>query len=133
MKVYDVYKENKSKYSKYVIMIRVGIFFEVYDDDAYIVHNIMNYKVKNMKGYKRLGFPVNSYNMVINGLDKAKINYMIIDKDIVKKKFNKNNYNKYLYYNHTLEDRIDNIYKELLKRSNESSFKYLLDKIEDLL
>ncbi len=133
MKVIDVYNETKVKYPKYVIMIKIGVFYEVYNEDAYVIHNIMDYKVKDMKNNKRLGFPVNSYNKVIIGLDRAKVNYMVIDKEIIKKKFNKNNYSKYSYYEDTLEDRVDRIYKELLKRSNESSFKYLLDRIEELL
>ena len=71
MKVIDVYNENKVKYSKYVILIKVGIFYETYHEDAYILNNLLGYKISDVNGNKRLGFPVNSFNKVVNVNIKA--------------------------------------------------------------
>lgn len=82
MKVIDVYNENKVKYSKYVILIKVGIFYETYNEDAYILNNLLGYKISDINGNKRLGFPVNSFTKVTLKLKKFKINYLIIDKEV---------------------------------------------------
>ena len=71
MKVIDVYNENKVKYSKYVILIKVGIFYETYHEDAYILNNLLGYKISDVNGNKRLGFPVNNSNKVVNVNIKA--------------------------------------------------------------
>lgn len=99
MKVIDVYNEVNSKYFKYVIMIKVGNFYEVYNEDCYVVHNLLDYKIRNVGGNKRVGFPILAYNKVIECFCKNKINYVVVDGRVsVKSKFNKNMYNKYCFY-----------------------------------
>ena len=96
MRLVDVYRENKSRYDKYIIMIKCGYFYEIYGEDAYIMNKIFGYKVKNVGGMDRAGFPINSYNKVINRLNRIHINYYIIGGDRVK--FKDNNYDKYMEY-----------------------------------
>jgi DNA mismatch repair ATPase MutS len=132
MKVIDVYNEVKDKYPKYVIMIKVGNFYEVYNEDGVIVHNLLSYKVRSIGDNKRVGFPIVAYNKVTDCLNKNKINYIIVDGKIdVKKKFNKNRYDRFCYCE--VDDRINDIYKRLIDKKSETCFKYLLDKIEELL
>ncbi len=133
MKVIDVYNENKAKYSKYVILIKVGIFYETYNEDAYILNNLFNYKIRNINNVKQVGFPVNSYDKVITKLNKFKINYLIIDKEIIRKKFNKNNYNEFLNKNLSLDERINNIYSKLNVLKEKSNINQILNRIEDIL
>lgn len=62
-----------------------GKFYNVYDDDAYIINLLFGYKVlRNDKGliisYKS-GFPDNALNKVINKLEDNKISYKVIYKD----------------------------------------------------
>ena len=81
---------------KQVVSIRkVGKFYHAYEDDAYVIHAIMDYKVSNGK----VGFPTSSIGKVQTKLDECKVNYKIIDKDNIvdEKDFkNLNKYDKYL-------------------------------------
>lgn len=81
---------------KHVVSLRkVGKFYQSYEDDAYVIHALMNYNVCNGK----VGFPITSLAKVQNKLDEYKINYQIIEKDSIidSKDFkNSNKYDKYL-------------------------------------
>ena len=68
---------------------RQGIFYNVYDKDAYVLYSITDYKITN----GRLGFPKEKIDKVKEILDDKNINYSI---DGISKTFKKNNYNKYL-------------------------------------
>ena len=94
MKLVDIYKFYKEKYPKYIIMIKCGYFYEIYGEGANIMNRVFGYKIKEVSGCNRVGFPINSYNKVINRLNKLKINYLIYNDK--KAKFNDNNYDKYL-------------------------------------
>ena len=74
MKIIEKYNLNKNKYPKYIILIKVGIFYETYNEDAYILNNLFNYKIKEINNNKRLGFPTNSYDKVITKLKEFQIN-----------------------------------------------------------
>ncbi len=65
-----------------------GIFYNVYDKDAYVLYSITDYKITN----GRLGFPKEKIDKIREILDDKNIDYSI---DGVGKTFNKNNYNKY--------------------------------------
>ena len=65
-----------------------GIFYNVYDKDAYVLYSITDYKITN----GRLGFPKEKIDKIKEILEDKNINYNI---DGVFKTFNKNNYDKY--------------------------------------
>ncbi len=133
MKLIDVYKENKVKYPKYVIMIKVGNFYEIYGEEVYILNNLFNYKIKKVGNNDRVGFPIIAYNKVINKFDKFKINYIIIDKENIKKRFNKNNYDKYLSKDLNIDNRIHIINEKLQYLKESKNVNQILDKIEEVL
>ena len=75
-----------------VIKIRKsGTFYNVFDDDCYILYLLFNYNIKNYK----IGFPKSALNKVINKLDELKINYEVIGEDL---KGNYKKLNKYLKF-----------------------------------
>ena len=79
-----------------LVLIKNGTFYNAYNEDAYIISYLFNYKVNKDK---KCGFSNNSFNKVINTLEDKKINYEIVykDKNPVIKKYNKlNNYKKIL-------------------------------------
>ncbi len=134
MRLIDKYNDYKERFPKYVIIIKCGNFYEVFNEDSYVIHNLCNYKVRIIGDYRKLGFPILAYNKVIDNLNKRKVNYIIVnEKDYIKNKFNKNNYDKYLDYTDSIQERIDIIYNKLNKLKDEKSFIHLLCKIEDLL
>ena len=50
MKVYDIYTEKKKDYSRYVILIKVGNFYETYGEDTFLMNNLFDYKIKVVGG-----------------------------------------------------------------------------------
>lgn len=58
MKIYDVYKDNKVKYKEYIVLIKVGNFYETYGEDGYLLNNLFDYKIKDIGDVKRVGFPL---------------------------------------------------------------------------
>ena len=130
MKVVDLYNTYKDNYKEYVVFIRMGNFYETYNNDAYIISKIMNYKVKNISNNIRVGFPITSLNKVLDELNNNKINYIVIEKDeiykiSIKKKFRDNNY---LNYDSNRLIRINNIYNRIMNCNNN-----VLDKIEEII
>lgn len=133
MKAIDLYRENKERYPKYVILIKVGVFYETYNEDCLVLNNLFGYKIKNIGDYYRTGFPINSYSKVIEKLNKTKINYLIIGDEVIKRKFNKNQYDCYIKTDLNIDQRIDDIYKRLKYLKLNSNINTLLNKIEGIL
>lgn len=84
----------------------IGKFYQAYEDDAYVIHALMDYKVSNGK----VGFPIISIGKVQNKLDECKINYKIIDKDSIVSENDFRNFNKYDKY---LKDGIKSMNKKI--------------------
>ncbi len=133
MKIYDVYKNKKIKYAKYVVLIKVGHFYETYGEDAYLLNNLFDYKVKDIGKVKRVGFPLIAYNKVTCKLNTFKINYLIVDNEVVKKKFNKNNYDKYVNSNDSISTRVEKICERLRVLKDTPKIEKILDKVEELI
>lgn len=134
MKVIDKYNLYKNKYSKYIVLIKVGIFYEAYGEDVYILNNLFSYKIKEINGVKRVGFPISSYDKVISKFRCFKINYVIVeDDDVTRKKFNFNNYDKYVPNDLSLEDRINKVYDRLRVLKDNSNIIDVLDRLEEIL
>lgn len=134
MKIYDVYKNKKIKYAEYVVLIRVGTFYETYGEDGYLLNNLFDYKVKDVGGVKRVGFPLVAYNKVIAKLMTFKINYLVVEgSDVIKKKFNINNYNKYTNNDDSISIRVDRICERLKVLKDTPKIENLLDKLEEIV
>ena len=104
----------------YLYVKKIGNFYNVYEDDAVILHHLFKYKI--IKSKQNSGFPISAFNKVINALDDKKISYKIFEKDnlVMEKDYdNINNYNKILKEgNDKLEeeirlDRIENKIKNM--------------------
>ena len=132
MKLKDTYNMYKQKYQKYVIIIKCGNFYEVYGEEAYILNNLFGYKIKNVSGLTRVGFPIISYNKVTDKLKKFNINYVVVNDGTIRKKFNKNNYDKYIS-NLDIDKRINNIKDKLVLLKEKPSIIKVLEKVENLI
>lgn len=142
MKIIDTYNIYKEKYREYVVLIKSGIFYSVYNDDVSIIYSLFHYKIKNVGNNFNIGFPISNINNVCNKLVNKKINYIILEKEndnyevIEKQKFNKNNYNNYkvdlskLSY---LNNRINNIVNKLNNKVLDKNIDEILFKIEELI
>lgn len=81
--------------NKSVTIRKIGKFYNVFDQDVYIIFYFFNYKITN----GRIGFPESSFNKVINVLEENKISYIIkgngTTPDIIHNT-SPNNYEKFL-------------------------------------
>ena len=113
------YEEVKQKYEDYIVIQKQGIFYTVYELDAYIISYIFDYQVK----INKVGFP--NIDKVVDKLNKLKINYIVINEN--KKKFKNNNYSKY-----TLEN-INKMNKIIDKLKNNIPNEEILNRIESII
>ena len=68
-----------------------GTFYNVFDEDIYILYYLFGYSIKDNK----CGFPISALDKVIDKLDELKINYNIVSDNISKNYKSANRYNKY--------------------------------------
>lgn len=110
-------KTIKELFPEYIVFIKIGNFYEVYEDDAIIISYLFGYKIRNINNLNSCGFPLNSINKVLSILDRKTINYIAIDKahnyeEEVKENYKrKNNYNEILESAKNYIDKIDRIEK----------------------
>ena len=126
MKLMDTYLELRHKYKDYVIIIKNGSFYNVLGSDCYILEEMFNYKKVKIANSIKVGFPLRSLNKVINKLKYYKINYLIYDKELVRKKYKNNNYKNFIKIL-SINNRINIINIKL----NESYNYNFLEKIEN--
>lgn len=130
----NIFINLKKEYKEYIILIKSGNFYLALGNDAKIIENMFNYKVKEFSGTIRVGFPIISLNKVTDRLDRIKVNYVIFDKEIVlKRKFNNNRYNEFIINNLSINDRINNINFKLNELKSTSSIIDVLNKVENCL
>lgn len=133
----EVYEKSKSTYKEYVILLKSGNFYITFNKDAIIMNNIFNYQIKQVKDYIKIGFPIISINKIVNEFHLCKVNYVIIDNEIInKKKFSNNSYKKYLLEKENYEIflvRIKKINSILTNSLNNEKLKKVLDNIENVL
>ena len=92
----EMYYKYRLEYKDFLIFIKVGSFYEVFDKDSLILNEVLGYKVKRIKDSISLGFPISKIDYVIRFINN--VNYVIVDKDLVKKKeFINNRYNEFNY------------------------------------
>lgn len=137
MAVIHMVNNLKELFPDYVLLLKIGTFYECYCDDANIVSYLFSYKRKTLSsGDKVCGFPLVSYHKVISNLENRNINYISIDKAHNYEEIDKVNYKKKNQYQLILDkanyyinnlERIDKIKNFLLKDNSK------IDEIERLL
>ena len=97
-------EEEKKVKTCIVIRYDGGKFYNVYDEDAFILNLLFWYKVLDNK---KTGFPESAKNKVINELEQRKISYQIITKDSDPVYRNFKNLNKYEEYRIKAHNNLD--------------------------
>ena len=88
MKLQERYSTLKKCYKDSLILIKSGLFYITYDEDAYLLNYLFDYQVIDNK----VGFPSSKIDSVKEELKKCQINVQISDTD----EFIQNNENKYV-------------------------------------
>ena len=98
----------KELFPDYIILLKVGTFVDSYNDDAYIMSYLFQYKLKTLGSLDTTcGFPTSSMNHIKEVLESRNINYLIVDKKLGYEEVEKMNFKK------------KNKYDEILKKANE--------------
>lgn len=114
--------------SSNVVIRKNGGFYSVYGKDCYILYYLFNYKIID----DRVGFPISSYNKVINSLNDNHISYSVTINNIEVNYKKKNNYDKFYELGkkkYDLNYRITTIL-EKINSLNEKEIDELLNLIE---
>lgn len=77
----DLYNKNKVNNLNLMLIYKVGIFYQVYNIDAYILSYLTNYKVIKYKDYQRIGFPLHRLNAITRLLENKGIGYIVREED----------------------------------------------------
>lgn len=130
----EKYYKYKLDYRNYLILIKIGSFYECFEKDALIINKLFYYKLKRINNSFKLGFPIKAIDKIILKLNEENINYLVVDEKILKKEFKESNYLKYnfnmeeiLYNTIRIEKIIDYLNNNILGISDK------LNKIEEII
>lgn len=134
MKVKETYLTLKEKYDDYIILMKIGNFYNALSRDAHLLATIFNYKINPFAGTIKVGFPLISLNKVLKTLDNLKINYIVYENKIVlKQKFKKNKYKYCLKNNITVDERIEMVHSKLSEIKRTSDILSILNEVESII
>jgi len=139
MPIIYVIQTIKKIYPNSVILVKVGMFYNVYGRDSYILSYLFGYQLKQFQDTYMCGFPSESISKVMAKLENKKINYLIVDRrnnyDVDEKIENGNlneyekNFEKAKEYIKS-KKHVEKIYKYLLQNLNNRN---LINNIEKVI
>ena len=142
MSLLQMAQQLKQIHPDYVLIYKVGVFYNTYGKDSYIIASNFNYAI-NMKGNIAIcGVSKKAIGKVTAKLEEKKINYLIIDPrnnyDVEAKSDNKNlnTYNKefekaYLIEKH--KRKIHRIVEKLSEYVGKNEFPEIIQRMEEIL
>lgn len=143
MKITKIIKTMKQVNPDKILFLKVGNFYYIYGKDTYIISYMFGYKTKLIEeNIPFSGFPKNALNKVLTKVEENKISYFVVDKSqnyeiIEEQNFKKqNNYSKIYIKAHKYilkRNKINNIYKYLIKNINEEETEQKIKKIEEII
>lgn len=88
-------KELEAQYKGTVVLRKKGIFYHSYDESAFVLGELFNYKVKKQSsGRCRVGFPVAKLDKIKQSVEKEHVNIIVFDGDecVTHKSFDDNRF-----------------------------------------
>lgn len=99
-----MHKTLKELFPDYIVLIKIGTFYEAYGNDANILSFLFSYKTRVLGDNINCGFPINSINRILSILDRKCINYLVVDRSHNYEEEYKENYKRKNKYNEILKD-----------------------------
>lgn len=76
MGIINIVKNVKEIHKEFVVLVRVGNFYNCYGRDSYIISYLLGYKINILdNNIYNSSSPKSAYNKVLSILEKNKINY----------------------------------------------------------
>lgn len=76
----------KNEYKNSIILIKIGLFYNTYNEDAIIIHNLTKYKLYNNNGIMCTSFTDKSIDLVLSRLRSMNVSYVVkISKELLDK------------------------------------------------
>ena len=134
----DLFRILKLDYKEYIILFKSGSFYISFDEDSLILNKLFNYKILNLKNNIKVGFSLNSLDVVISKLQQLNINYIIIEDKIIKDKYESenNNFSKYatsVFEVISINNRINKLCNKLKNIKDSNIINSILDEFDDVI
>lgn len=71
------YYNLKNEYKNSIILIKMGLFYNTYNEDAIIIHNLTKYKLYNNNGIMCTSFTDKSIDLVLSRLRSMNVGYIV--------------------------------------------------------
>lgn len=129
----EEYYRLKMKYKEYILLIKVGNFYEILDKDAMIIHQILRYQLTRLSDTVKCGFPITNLEKVLTTLDTKEMNYVVIEnKNIVRERsFENNIYSSFQFDTNVFKYNVIRINK-IVKFLNDNVFHNISEKLEQI-
>lgn len=130
----------KQKHLHSLIIIKSGIFYLLFNDDAKIMAYLFNYKIKKGNDYLMVGFPIAVIDKITKKFNELKIAYLIVNGDETHvSKSNKLSIKKYNQLTnqstnmYQINNKIESIYEKLNSLKNTKSITHIINQIEKII
>ena len=140
VRLIDKYNKNKESNENSIVLIKSGIFYKTFNNDAYIVAHLCNYKINRLSNFVMVGFPENTIENVKEKLLKENVSFVIINEDnrilSSKNKFIKSNYKVLLDRScklNNIEMEIERIKSTLDILKGTNSIENIISKIKEII
>lgn len=140
VRLIDKYNKNKESNENSIVLIKSGIFYKTFNNDAYIVVHLCNYKINRLSNFVMVGFPENTIENVKEKLLKENVSFVIINEDnrilSSKNKFIKSNYKVLLDRScklNNIEMEIERIKSTLDILKGTKSIENIISKIKEII
>ena len=128
----ETYYKYRMEYKDFLLFIKMGNFYEVFDKDSLILNKLFGYKIKRIKDSIKVGFPLNRLDYILKLI--GNINYVVIDNTVIEKQeFNNNKYKDYNFDINSIilnSIKIDRIYEELNNRLLDNNIENIITNID---
>ena len=140
VRLIDKYNKNKESNENSIVLIKSGVFYKTFNNDAYIVAHLFNYKINRMSNFVMVGFPENTIENVKQRLLKENVSFVIINEEKQflsnKNKLTKSNYKVLLDRScrlNNIEMEIERIKSTLDILKGTKSIEKIISKIKEII
>lgn len=109
------FEKLKEQHPDMLVLQMQGNFYKAFNDSAFVLSGLMDYKLRDTKSGHKCGFPVIAYDKVKAACEDQKISYVVYEGDVLvdQQSFPDNRFKEYC-----LMYRQENVTEETVKKEN---------------